>query len=338
MDVSNLMPFKLSPLIKPRPWGGDRLAALFGKVLPAGVPIGESWEFADLPQDVSSVASGLMVGRTLAELRESWGRGLSGDAALVDGRLPLLVKFLDARQNLSVQVHPWPAAGDPNQHVPGVKHEAWYVVDAEPGAAVYIGLRPGICVGDVARAGPTAEIVDLLARRRARAGDCFYLPSGTPHALGAGLVVAEVQTPSDVTFRLYDWGRVGLDGRPRELHFDAAIANLRDDVREEEILQPRRGTISAFGSAQRVATSLAFTIDLIELEDGESRSAATGALTVLVLYRGRCALRWPGGQEVLTGGDLAVLPAGSTMCELTAESRAQGLVVGNLPTRGGNDS
>lgn len=332
MTPGDIIPFKLSPLLKTRPWGGDRLASLFGKALPPGEAIGESWELADLPQDVSCVAAGRLAGTPLSGLREAWGRGLTGDAALVDGRLPLLVKFLDARQNLSVQVHPRPAADGAVVRSSGVKHEAWYVVDAAPDAVAYIGLRPGVRVGDVARAGATAELVDLLHCRPARAGDCFYLPSGTPHALGGGLVVAEVQTPSDVTYRLYDWDRVGLDGRPRALHFAEALTNLRDDVREDEIVQPRRSAASAFGPARRLASSHAFTIDLLDLRPGDLRSAAAGALTVLILAGGRCALSWPGGRELLQGGDVAVLPAASARTELAAESQSQVLVVGGLPT------
>lgn len=253
------IPLRFHPLFKEKPWGGRRLAALFQKRLPNTGPVGESWELVSLPGSESRVREGPLAGGTLAELVARWGAGLVDPARLHNGRFPLLIKFLDARQNLSVQVHPKPAGpGDPT---PGVKPEAWYVLDAEPDAKLYIGLKAGVTPAEVARAAGSAAIADLLRAWPAAAGECFLLPSGTPHALGAGIVVAEVQAPSDVTYRLYDWGRAGLDGRPRDLHIPPALANIRYDVTEAMIRPPVRPVSLPYARGERLVECESFVID-----------------------------------------------------------------------------
>ncbi len=325
MNVAPL-PVMFEPLLKPKPWGGRRLATLFGRHLPGVDPIGESWELADLPGNESRVRGGPLDGTSLRDLVQRWGRSLLGDAELVDGRFPLLVKFLDASQNVSVQVHPKPATeadertrtsvGKSRQRraavIPSVKHEAWYVVYADPGAKLYIGLKPGVGPEDVRRAGSTAALVDLLRVWDASPGECYYLPSGTPHALGAGVVVAEVQTPSDVTYRLYDWGRVGLDGRPRELHVDEALANIRYDVTAELIrpspsvapLFAERAAAGASPAEERSTTEAhavrlvgcdCFLIDRLDLSAGAAYAPPAGSMSIWIMVSGSGRMRWAEG-------------------------------------------
>ncbi len=231
--VSRLaIPVTFTPTLKAKPWGGNALARLFGRAIPEAETIGESWEVADLADTVATVRGGPLAGTRLDDLRAVWGpwpRGIGAD----DGRFPLLIKFLDAREALSVQVHPCPEHAD-SDGLP-IKHEAWYVVDAEPGAVIYAGLKPGVTPTDLARHAGEAGCVDLLRTWPVTRGDCFYLPSGTVHALGAGVVVAEVQTPSDVTYRLYDWDRTGTDGSRRDLHLEQALRHARFDVRDDDI-------------------------------------------------------------------------------------------------------
>ncbi|MEW6197272.1 MAG: type I phosphomannose isomerase catalytic subunit [Planctomycetota bacterium] len=258
MSVSPI-PLRFDPQFKEKPWGGRRLAELLHKKLPTGGPIGESWELVGLAGQESRVRDGPLAGRTLPELLSRWGPGLLDPARLHSGRFPLLIKFLDAQQSLSIQVHPKPAGtGAPT---PGVKPEAWYVINAEPDAELYIGLKAGVTPAEVTQAAGTAVIADLLRAWPATAGACYLLPSGTPHALGAGIVVAEVQAPSDVTYRLYDWGRTGFDGRPRELHIQPALANIRYDVTEAMIRPPVRHVALPYAHAERLVESGAFIID-----------------------------------------------------------------------------
>ncbi|MGI9665912.1 MAG: type I phosphomannose isomerase catalytic subunit [Acidimicrobiia bacterium] len=227
-----LDPFLLEAVPVERPWGGRRLAD-YGTALPADLAIGESWEVADLPQNVaahvadpnSRVASGPDAGATLHDLLASHAVELLGETAPTpDGRFPLLVKLLDARENLSIQVHPPQFYVDDH---PGTrfKTESWYVVEAEPGAILYLDLKPGTQIEDVADAFDSNAVLDLLAAVPAIAGSFHHVPAGLVHAIGAGIVIAEVQTPSDTTFRLYDWASE-YEREPREIHRDESLQSI----------------------------------------------------------------------------------------------------------------
>jgi len=214
------------PILLPKVWGGCRLAA-FGKGVQPGDRIGESWEVADMAATsasgagggavISTIARGPLAGRTLRDALMLWGDFLPADRRGSGGAFPLLIKFLDARENLSVQVHPNPAfvAAHPEAHL---KTECWFVVAHEPGAVIYKGLRPGVDrsqIEEVVRTNPSG-IVGLLEAVPAVVGECHNLPSGTVHALGAGVLVVEVQTASDTTFRVFDWGRTQRPLHARE--------------------------------------------------------------------------------------------------------------------------
>lgn len=227
-------PLRFEPIYKEKVWGGRGFEKL-GRELPgdAATGIGESWELADLATTSASggggnaehsiVSTGDYQGTGIRELMRQFGSELLGRGICpsYDGGFPLLIKFLDANDNLSVQVHPSPsyAADLPDAHL---KSEAWYIVDAKPGAVIYKGLTPGTTaqqLRDAIRTNTDAAMLPLMQAIPAIPGDCHYLPSGTLHALGAGVLVAEVQTPSDTTFRVYDWGRTD-----RELHIEQAMA------------------------------------------------------------------------------------------------------------------
>ena len=230
-------PMVLSPILMPKVWGGRRLEA-FGKLLPPAEMIGESWEACDLGATSASggggaearsrIASGPHAGRTLHDVMHEMGDDFFGAVRPTPaGDFPLLVKFLDAREHLSVQVHPSPAyaKANPGAHL---KTECWFILDASPGAGgappvIYKGLRPGVTIDDLRVSASAQTTPDLLEAVEVRPGELHDLPSGTMHALGAGVLVAEVQTPSDTTFRVYDWAReYGREGR--ELHIEQSLA------------------------------------------------------------------------------------------------------------------
>lgn len=226
----------LDPILVPKPWGGTRLAGL-GKEPPPGGPAaaryGESWEVADLPDGVATVsesgrtrvADGPHRGKTLRRLISERGAALLGSASPTSaGDFPLLFKLLDTTEHLSIQVHPDETLAATRSAWMS-KTESWYVLHAEPGAAIFKGLRAGVAPGDVRAAAGTPRTVDLMHRVEARQGDFHHLPAGTLHALGAGITVAEVQTPSDTTFRLYDWTEE-YDRPPRPLHTGPAVEAL----------------------------------------------------------------------------------------------------------------
>lgn len=348
------IPLTFEPLFRERVWGGRALQTHFGKRLPANVAIGESWELSDLPEGQSRVRAGPCAGMTLAGLIAAWGRRLLGDAPLVSERFPLLIKLLDARETLSIQVHPRPrevgtqaarasATSAPVAHPlaqldGGVKHEAWIVLDCQAGAELLIGLRPGVSRQDVIRAGPSAALVECLRRYPVRRGDCFYLPSGVPHALGAGVLVAEVQTPSDVTYRLYDWDRGDADGKRRALHWEEGVANLRDDAPVTEIAQ--RPTRSGHG-ATTLVRSPCFTIDRIRITPGATHTPPLGEMVAWLLTDGELRTRCvttaagAGGLEPhelsIRAGELVLLPADARGVRAESDSGADLLQV-RIPT------
>lgn len=217
-------PLIFEPLIKSKVWGGRALQTLLNKPLPPDGPVGESWEIVDLRGHQSVAARGAATGVTLEGLVRTWGEGLMGPAALDQGRFPLLVKYIDAAQTLSVQVHPNAEVG---ARLGGrSKSEAWYIMDAEPGGVVYHGLRQGTTAADLSAALDAGRVQELLHRVKVWPGDLVPVPPGTVHAIGAGVLLAEVQQPSDTTYRVYDWGRLGLDNKPRQLHIDQAQQSI----------------------------------------------------------------------------------------------------------------
>ena len=213
-------PLFFKPLLVPRIWGGERLG-----VMVDGVPIGESWLFSTLANEETVVEGGSFHGLPLAELANRFGSALLGERILAayGATFPLLVKILDTSATLSVQVHPDEAAAR-SAGLPCGKREAWYVLPEGDGASMFLGLQRGVTREELATAVNGQRIESLLHCVRAEAGACYEVPAGTIHALGAGNLVVELQQPSDVTYRLYDWDRRDAHGQRRELHVREAIA------------------------------------------------------------------------------------------------------------------
>jgi mannose-6-phosphate isomerase len=233
MESVEAYPLKFGPIYKQRIWGGRKLAEVFGKELPPGLRIGESWELADLPQDKSVIANGELAGRTLRLAIEQYPKEIMGDADFA-GPFPLLIKFLDCQDILSVQVHPDPqtcrrmGAGEP-------KTECWYIIATDPGAVIYKGLKKGVTKEQFAEAINKGTIADTLAKVPVSQGECYFLPAGTAHAIGPGLLIAEIQTPSDTTYRVFDWNRVDDAGKARELHIEQALESIHFDVSADDL-------------------------------------------------------------------------------------------------------
>jgi len=217
-----LPPLLLRPLYRRYIWGGRRFASVFGRDLPTGEDFAESWQLVDRGDEQSVVAAGPLAGMTLGQLVRERGPDLLGRHAGL-AAFPLLFKFLDASRDLSVQVHPDDAVAARLDPPDLGKTEAWVVVDAVAGARIYAGLREGVDAAALAAALRAGRCDEVLHAFEPRAGDCVFIPAGTVHAIGAGLLVAEIQQSSDVTFRLFDWNRIGPDGRPRPLHVERGL-------------------------------------------------------------------------------------------------------------------
>lgn len=260
--------YEFSPVYQERVWGGRALADWLGRTLPAGGPIGESWEIVDRPEAQSLVQGGAESGRSLRELLRAHTAEIMGPAWPAERPFPILVKWLDCRERLSLQVHP-PASiaaqlgGEP-------KTENWYVAHAAAGAAVLAGLVPGVDAERfrAALAEHTAEA--LLLRHETQAGDSILIHSGVMHAIDAGNVILEIQQNSDTTYRVYDWGRVGLDGKPRQMHVAQSLASLTAN---------RAGTPELLrddGTSGVLADCAEFRIRRVRLAPGQSLTVPAG--------------------------------------------------------------
>ncbi len=221
-----LYPIKLIPFYKEMLWGGRELASVFGRELPDGT-IGESWEVAAIGDDISVVGNGFFAGNNLEEMSEIYMDELLGEKVYkkYGYGFPLLVKLIDAQQNLSVQVHPDDTMAQ-KRHMSYGKTEMWYVVDAKPGAKLYVGFNQPVDRVKFEEYLSAGKLEMLLREYPVVAGDAFFIPAGTIHAIGAGVLIAEVQQSSDITYRVYDYNRVDKDGNSRELHTDFALDTI----------------------------------------------------------------------------------------------------------------
>lgn len=241
--MTPLYPLTFRPVLKRYIWGGRRLGDVLGKPIGEGSDYAESWEVADHSQGQSVVATGPLTGTTLHELVSTRGEELLGRHA-PQNRFPLIFKLLDAQKDLSLQVHPNDAAGALLTPPDLGKTEAWVILAAASGSKVYAGLKKGTDLTGLSQAIRDGRAADCLHSFEPKNGDCLFIPAGTVHALGAGLLVAEIQQASDTTYRLYDWGRLGPDGKPRKLHveeglaatdFSAVDVNPRKPIRQREL-------------------------------------------------------------------------------------------------------
>ena len=311
-----LYPLTFHPIFKERVWGGTKLAELYGKPLPPGKPIGESWEITDRPEGVSVIANGPLAGKNLRWLMEHHKRELLGVVKpAAGGRFPLLVKLLDAREKLSLQVHP-PAhkaaelKGEP-------KTEMWYFADCDPGADIFAGLKRGVTRADFERRIGDGNVAECFHRIEVKSGDAMFLPSGRVHALGAGSVLFEIQQNSDTTYRVFDWNRVGLDGKPRELHVQQALASIDFADFEPALVRPRNDVL--------VDHEL-FEVWLVRCRpDSFHRSEALGLLVVGVT-QGEIEIRAEQHRLRLRAGQFAVVPACLGSVDILCESASTVLV------------
>jgi mannose-6-phosphate isomerase len=212
-----LYPLMFKPVYKNYIWGGDRIARRYGRSLPPGI-YAESWEITDRAEGINVVVNGSLAGKDIHELTQTYGAELLGRPL---ERFPLLVKLIDSKERLSVQVHPDEASA---KAVGGeAKAEMWYVLDADPGAEVFVGFQPGVNEVRFREALAAGRVGDLLKQVSVHQGDVIYIPGGCVHTIGAGGLILEVQQNSDTTYRVFDWDRVGSDGKPRELHIEQAL-------------------------------------------------------------------------------------------------------------------
>jgi mannose-6-phosphate isomerase len=305
-------PLRLVPTFRDYLWGGRNLATRLGKSLPNEGIWAESWEVVDHPEHESLIANGPLAGQSLGTLMRQDPGWLVGSSAHHPGRFPLLLKYLDCQNVLSVQVHPDDDYALKMSPPDLGKTEAWYIVDAQPGSVLYAGLKPGITREKLRQAIESGSTADCLHQLVPKAGDCVFIPAGTVHALGAGLIVAEIQQASNTTFRLYDWDRVDSQGRSRPLHIDQSLETIDFDSGPRSWQQPVK---LAHAGRERLVECPQFRFDRIS---GVRRSPLEEAdrFQILTVPQGRAQVITSTGTEILETGQSLLLPASLTGVEV----------------------
>ena len=298
-----LYPLKLSPVAKSAIWGGERLRRHWGKH--AEFPtIAETWELTVRQKENNIVQNGTYAGRTLAHVLADWGNAAIG-ADFSSDRFPLLVKFIDAADRLSVQVHPDDAFAATMENDLG-KTEMWYIVEAEDDAAILLGLTPDATAADFAAATAQGDPERLLRRVPVKQGDCFFIPAGMPHAIGKGILVAEIQQNCDLTYRVFDYNRRDKDGNLRELHIEKALKVTRPFTADEiDAIRFAKGR----DDASVLAACPYFTVRRVAINKVANGCVFADSFHHLLFLSGDGTLEANGHRVPYTKGDSIFLPA-----------------------------
>ena len=313
MSQTPLYPLRFEPIYQYRLWGGRSLAGLLAAPLPGDGPIGEAWVLSDRDDHQSRVADGPLKGQTISQLLAQFPEQVMGTLAGRFRRFPLLLKFLDAREMLSVQVHPADTRTDLLPAGETGKTEAWVVLQAGPKSRVYAGLKPGTTEAGLRQALANGGVADQLACITPQPGDAVFLPAGMVHSLGGDIVVFEVQENSDVTFRLYDWNHVDAKtGKPRALQVDQALACIDFGERAGGLLAPVIETTTPV-ECERLFHCEQFWLSRLH-GDSPFTAGAAGVPRVLVCIEGTGQIEHGSATHAVGKGDVFLLPAVAGPC------------------------
>ena len=321
-----LYPLLFETSLFPIVWGGNRLRQMKG-MPPSCEPVGESWEVSAVPGKESVVLNGDLAGKNLRELCQQYGADLLGGAVQkkFGNEFPMLIKFIDAESDLSIQVHPDDSVAM-ERHGSMGKTEMWYVVDAKPGTYLYAGFSKSITSEEYRHRVEDGTICEVLAKHPIRMGDAFFIPAGRVHAICGGALIAEVQQSSDITYRIYDYGRLGLDGKPRQLHIEEAkeAIDYKLDAEYRSAYQP------CLNQEVQLASCPYFTTHLLEIDKPYQKnwSDSDGFLIVICLS-GKAILKTDGSIQ-LSQGETALVPASAEWIEFIPEGSAKFLLSHNL--------
>lgn len=304
--MTGLYPLRFEPILKKRVWGGTALQKSYGKTVPDGVTVGESWEISGLAGDESVVANGFLAGNTLNELVEVYMSDLTGEPVYekYGDEFPLLIKLIDASEYLSVQVHPDDKMAASMHHAYG-KTEMWHILEAEPGAIIFCGFREGIDKDTYLEAVSKGTLPEILNAETAAAGDTFLIPAGMVHAIGPGIVLAEIQQSSDVTYRIFDWNRTGSEGEKRELHTELASEALNYDTGGGRINAPE----AEINKTCQLVAGNYFTTNILKFDSAIRKDySLLDSFVILLCTEGRYELNWEQGSELIEAGQTILVP------------------------------
>jgi mannose-6-phosphate isomerase len=319
-----MTPLRFKPLIKQIRWGGTRLGSVLRKDIGAETDYAESWEFSDHGSDQSVVVGGPYNGLTLNQLVQDHNAELFGRHAGLD-QFPLLVKFLDASDNLSVQVHPDDDLASLMSPGENGKTESWTIIDSQLGSRIYAGLKEGIDAVELQEHLEAGTVEECLHSFEVSAGDCVFVPAGTVHAIGKGILLAEVQQMSNTTYRMYDWGRMGSDGKPRELHVSESLRCI-DFARGPLKPVTPRSVAQFHESADRWFESeelIACPYFVLQRHKGTAPFPVVcrNSFHALTVLNGECSLVSGSESQMLTTGDSVLIPATCEECQIVPNGK-----------------
>lgn len=308
--MEKLYPFRFVPVYKDYIWGGSRIPALFGRSMPAGV-YAESWEISTHPDGTTAIANGPLAGKTLCDLLPEHKAALLGTGAR-SSDFPLLIKLIDARDTLSVQVHPnegnaAAVKGDP-------KTEMWYFLEGDGSAQIYCGLKPGIGKTEFLQAMENKTFAGILQSIPAHKGKAVFVPGGRVHAIGSGCLILEIQQNSNTTYRIYDWDRVDASGKGRELHIEKAMQVIDWENNGNPLCTVKGSTIESCEY---------FQLDRFELTGKKVFSNAGKSFHALFIAEGSGTIQWDGGEEKLSPGQSWLVPAALKQYTVTPADNAR---------------
>jgi len=312
----DLYPLVFKPIVKDRIWGGTKLRSLLNKDI-ATQTTGESWEISTVPGDVSVVANGSFSGSVLNELISSYPSEILGTKVYEQfgAEFPLLFKFLDAKEDLSIQLHPNDELAKKRHNSFG-KTEMWYVMQADKGAEIIVGFKEKSSADEYLYHLENKSLPTILNKIPVKKGDVFFLETGTIHAIGAGTLIAEIQQTSDITYRIYDWDRVDAQGKSRELHIEQALDAITYDV-----VASKKKYETAVNKSNPVVDCIYFTTNVISLDGKMNFAKNATSFTVLVCTEGNFSVVTNSGSEFAFAiGDTILLPAALTDFELVGKA------------------
>lgn len=316
-STATLLPLEFTPLLKRTRWGGERLGTMLHKPIGLEGDYGESWELSDHPEAPTLIASGEFAGCALSEVIRQNPEAMYG-AGTCYSTFPLLIKFIDATDRLSLQVHP------DDSHQPNFdarkagKSEAWIILDAAPGSRIYAGLKAGIDEGELRRQLEQGNVEACLHSYPVRPGDSVFIPAGTLHAIGEGILLAEVQQTSDITYRVFDWNRLDQSGQPRPLHVAQAFQSIDFQRGPVDLLQPRLRQLTDH-RVEDLLDSSCFTIRRHHAADS-MRLPSLNRAQILIVLQGSGQLDCSAETFELNQGKTLLIPAAASDCEILVGS------------------
>ncbi len=323
MLMTELYPLKFEPILKEKVWGGKSLAMNYGKKADPSKLIGESWEISGVSDNLSVVVNGFLADNNIEEIAEVYMGDLTGEHVFekFGVEFPLLIKLIEASSDLSVQVHPDDVTAKEQHHAYG-KTEMWYILEALPGSKIYTGIREPVTEKQVREAIYSNSLPELLNVEYPMPGDVFFTPAGRIHAIGGGIILAEIQQTSDITYRIFDWNRKESDGEPRELHVELAMDVIDFNATGSALIrkEPLPDTTVNLVSCDYFVTNIIHLKGILKKD-----YSAIDSFVIYICADGKFSVHWGKGSETMTKGETLLVPA--SMTDLILEARPEAKIL-----------